>query len=520
MKLLMRRNIRNLFAVFLLSVFLCACASETVGVATGDIQKTLSADVRAIYKNSNGRTELTLEEALARAVRFNLDVRVAEYEEMLADGDLMLESLSVLPAMTAKTQFIGRNNLGASSSLSVLTGVQSLEPSISTPRQRMVQQMQLNWNLMDLGMDIGRIRSASDRKQVTQERRRKVYHNVVQDTYAAYWRCAAAQRVAPVVRDLLQQAEKQISIVDQSVATGGIPLGDSDQLRGDLLDKKQQLMQLQDQLALAEIELKTMIAIPPSAKISLKLPSADWLKADTLPRLGQDMEKLEAMALVNRPEVREEFLNKKIAARNVKLTLFETLPGAELALDYNHDHNRYLSDPEWISITGSLIQNITKILTAPARYGKAKEEVRMADTRRQALVAAVLTQVHVARERFGYYSDSYNLVVATEDNKLRQMRRAEAFENAGLMGQTQMVGARLDAGIAQLNRVIAYAGAQEAYGRLIDTLGIDLWGEGQTDGMSIPELAAALKENLSNIETRTLQGAAASTAITTEVPRS
>ena len=76
--------------------------------------------------------------------------------------------LNSLPSVTAKAQRVGRNNDGGSSSFSVLTGQETLEPSISTERYRNTQQLNVEWNLLDAGINLWRAKSTSDRMLIAQ----------------------------------------------------------------------------------------------------------------------------------------------------------------------------------------------------------------------------------------------------------------------------------------------------------------------------------------------------------------
>jgi outer membrane protein TolC len=482
-----------------LFVLVSGCTSSSSTVAPTAVGEIVGQDIAKLYQPDDSPDTLTFEEALARGLRYNLDTKVAAYQSLAASGDITLARLAALPSLTAKWDFIGRSNKGAASSLSVLTNTQSLEPSISTEQYRMTQQLEMNWNLLDAALSVARARSSSDQKTIAEERRRKVFQNVVQDVYSAYWRSAAAQQIRPLVADLLKQANEQIVKIDQSIKAGIVVVTDARRIKSDILAKKQQLLELQSQLAFADLSLKVLIGLPPRAIIRLDPGDVQWLSAQRIPSAEQDVVRLETIALMNRPEVHEEILNKRIAVRDIKLSIFETFPGAEIILALNHDENKFLQDPSWLSITGEISQSITKILTAPARYNKAKSVSQLADVRRQALLAAVMTEVNVAHARFSYFKGDYDTVAEIAMDKLEELDRARNFRSAGMMGDTDVVNAALAEGIARINQNLAYAQAQESYGQMLNTLGIDIWG-GDTDGMSVPQLADSLKQHIAELE--------------------
>jgi outer membrane protein TolC len=459
--------------------------------------------MKTVYPAEGQGEVLTLEMAIARAIKFNLDKIIAETEAFVAGKDVKLTGLEALPSASFSANRVGRNNPGGSSSRSLQTGIQSLEPSVSTDQYRYTRRLDANWNLLDAGIAIGRARGASDRQKAAMERRRKVFEDVVTAVYSAYWRAAAAQRAEPGIRNLISQANDQIKRVDAATKEGVIPFGDAKSLKGTLLDKRQQLVQLQEKLMFNQLALKALVALPPGAPLRLDLSDSAWLEAGTLPRLARDEDDLHAIALLNRPEVREQFLNKSIAARNVQLEILSTFPGATAVFSANHDENSFLANNSWFDWTVGLTQSITKILTLPARYQKAKADQKLTDQRRQALIAAVMVQVSVSHARYHYLRGFYDIATETDENARQIARRASGYGKAGLMGPPQQLAAEIDAAITGVNRMIVYADAQEGYAQVLSSIGVDVW-DGDARGMTLPEISGGVRRGLQALEDQVL----------------
>ena len=75
------------------------------------------------------------------------------------------------------------------------------------------------------------------------------------------------------------------------------------------------------------------------------------------------------------------------------------------------------------------------------------------------------------------------------------LKRAVDYNDVGLMSKAELLNTEVDYNIANINRAFAFADAQDAYGRLINTLGIDLWDEKNPD-FSIENYAAQIRKNL------------------------
>ena len=493
----MRSDFKRLTYTLLGISILSACAPASVTQSA--VQETVTKDLAAVYQHGAevGAEHLKLEEVLARALRYNLDTKVAEYEVLISADDVTLDTLSALPSVSGKYSRVGRNNAGGSSSFSLLTGTESLQPSISQDQYRKTQQLTVEWNLLDAGINLARARSTSDRALIALERRRKIYHGVVQDAYSAYWRAATAQEALPLVDELLAQTEAQLKTMDEEVAAGVVPLGQAQSNKAKLLDKRKQVVDLKERLFLADVEIKTLIDYPLTQKLTLDLEGRDWLATSNLPKVRGDMAALESAAFLNRPEVREEILNKRISSRDISMTILETIPGLSILFTGNRDTNSFLAEKSWVDGTVSLSQSITKLLTLPARHERATHVDELSDKRRHALVAAIITQVHVSKARYDYLASAYNDIVLADDNNQQILKRAENFGSVGMLSAPEVLNAKIDANVSYINKAFSFANVQDSYGRLIMTMGVDLW-DADNAGLTVPEFAKQLKKNLSS----------------------
>lgn len=484
---------------------LSACTGANTALEPKNVRKTVAEDLRVAYTvDAADNGVLTLELAIARAIKYNLDAKVAETEAYVSSHDVTLAGLKALPTASVSMNRVGRTNLGGSSSRSLLTGIQSLEPSISTDQFRKTEQLNASWNALEAGLAISQARSATDRERVALERKRRVFEDVVSSVYSAYWRAAVAQRAAPLILALKTDIEDQIKRLDAAAKAGLMPLGDAKTFKSNLLAKRVALDGLQSKIEMSELGLATLIGLPPGSPLRLDLSDEKWLAADRLPVISRDEEALRAIALTNRPEVRQELLNKAISQRNVTAEIFATFPGAEAVLTGNHDSNSFLANSSWFDWTLGLTQSITKVLTLPARYRRAKADQTMTETRRRALVAAVVTQVAVSRMRYGVMRNVFNASADVDENNRVLARRADGYAKAGMMGAPQRVMAKVDAAISSMDRMNSYADAQEAYAQLLFTLGLDLWS-GKTEGVPLPEIAAGVRANLVALEDQLLK---------------
>ena len=138
----MMRKGRKLFALSALVVALSGCAVTSDPITKKESEQRSQQDRVAMFSQQEPVTApITLYDAMARALKYNLESRLKVMESALAQQQLDLSRYDMLPKLAASAGYVGRNNASASSSQSVRTGQTSLEPSTSQDRDRDVADL-------------------------------------------------------------------------------------------------------------------------------------------------------------------------------------------------------------------------------------------------------------------------------------------------------------------------------------------------------------------------------------------
>lgn len=77
---------------------------------------------------------IDLYEAIARALKYNLDAKVKTMQVQLAHQQLNIAHYSLLPQLSANAGFDGRNNFAGGVGQSIITGRQAVEPFTSAEK--------------------------------------------------------------------------------------------------------------------------------------------------------------------------------------------------------------------------------------------------------------------------------------------------------------------------------------------------------------------------------------------------
>src|SRR3954451_22271282 len=128
-------SLRRLLGAIMVSACAGGCAFVPQPLTDAERSLDASRDLAEVFSAQEPLTRpLTLEEAFARAMSYNLDERVKLMERQVAQRDFEISKFDLLPKVIANAGASTRNNELASSSVSVRTRQQSLEPSTSTDR--------------------------------------------------------------------------------------------------------------------------------------------------------------------------------------------------------------------------------------------------------------------------------------------------------------------------------------------------------------------------------------------------
>ncbi|MGO4324274.1 MULTISPECIES: TolC family protein [Pseudomonas] len=478
---------QKLFGMSLLALVVSGCAVTSDPIERSVSEQRARTDLQNMYKDQEPLSgPLTLHQAMARAVKYNLEGRLKIMEEALAKRQLDLASFDMLPRMALDAGYVGRNNVNASSSQSVETGTQSLEPSTSQDRDREVADLTMVWNVLDFGVSYISAKQAGDQRLIVQERRRKVINTIVQDVRSAYWRAMAAERLLKQIDSLMARVE---TARDNSQSMSEQRIGDPVQALGyqrSLIQATRQLEEQRRALSLAKTELATLINLPLGTELTLATQDEY-----AIPELKVDLARLEQEALASRPELREQDYQTRITAAETRKAMLRLLPGLEFSAGGHYDSNSFLVEQGWADYGVKVTWNLFNVISAPAAIDVAKAGEEVASARRQAMSIAVLAQLYVAnanyREALRQFKTSQQL--ADIDGQIVGQLR-NRHEAAGI-GELDLIQGELNTLQADLRRDLAYADLRNAYGQIFASAGLDPLPN-QVQSTAVQSIATAL----------------------------
>ncbi|WP_271103585.1 TolC family protein [Pseudomonas tohonis] len=485
----------KVFAASLLALAISGCAVTTQPIDKSVSEERARTDLQAMFKGQEPLSgPLTLHQAMARAVKYNLEARLKVMEQAMAERQIDLASFDMLPRMALSAGYAGRNNVSASSSQSIETGTQSLEPSTSQDRDRGVADLTMVWNVLDFGVSYMSAKQQADQRLIVEERRRKVIHTITQDVRSAYWRAVAAERLLKQIDSLMSRVDKART---DSRDMSRQRIGDTVQVlsyQRALIEATRQLEEQRRALTLAKTELAALINLP--LNTDYQLASTDTYD---VPELKVDFAQLEQQALASRPELREQDYQARISAAETRKAMLRLLPGLEFSAGGHYDSNSFLVNQSWADYGVKVTWNLFNVLSAPAAIDVAKAGENVAAARRQAMSMAVLAQLYVANANFHEAQRQFQTSqqLADLDGQIAEQLRNRYSTQS--IGELELIQGELNTLQAQLKRDLSYADLRNAYSQLFISAGVDPLPDALPDA-NLSTIAGALANSESRWE--------------------
>jgi outer membrane protein TolC len=478
----------RLLAVACAAVVLTGCGTiNPVPFKAEEVRDRVNQDRMQMYADQEPvSAPLTFQDAAARALKYNLDYKLKLMEGALARSLKDVATYEMLPRVVAGAGYASRNNDSGGRSIGIEDRLETLRPSTSQERDRSLASLTFSWNALDFGVSYYRAQQKADQVLMAEERRRKVVQNVLQDVRNSYWRALGAQKLLGRVDALLVRVNKALDNARRIEREGLMPRAEVLAYQRALLDAVNLLTLRRQDIELARAELSALMSIRPGMAYTL----AEEQEL-VLPPVPTNLEELEQMALEKRPEIMEEWYRRRVTENDIKAAKVLLWPNLSLDAGLQYDSNRFNYNSTWTDIGVRLSWDILKLTQYPALKEAHKRQNETDDMRRMALSMAVLTQIRVGVQR---YSLSLAELKFSEES-LRVDQRLLNFAGAAARSQAdselEVIRTEARALLSEYQRYAAYSNAQAAWGRVYNSVGLDVMPE-TIDSHDLKALAGAM----------------------------
>ncbi|MEL6505871.1 MAG: TolC family protein [Pseudomonadota bacterium] len=462
-----------------LALSVSACTVTPKPLTTGSLSKFASDSLARVTAGQQPVTNaIDLYEAMARALKYNLDFHVELYNEALASKQLEAARLDTLPNLIASAAYTGRNNDSG-----------NLGSSVFPDREKFQNDINLSWNILDFGLSKVRAEQAADEVLVARENRRKIINRVIEDVRTSYWRAVSADRLVVGLRRLEGRTKRAMANAKALEDEGQTSPLTSLTYQRELVEIQQRIQRLQKDLSLAKMQLAALMNIRPGEHFTLAQPARRATSTD-LVMTGEEMV---FAALENRPEIRDIQYKLRINSKEARRAFLQMLPNANLFATANFDSDNYLYNSNWVGWGAKATWNLLSIFKYPAQKRAIEAQSDVLDQRALAVTMAIMTQVHVSRVRYRHSKKLYLTAakhLRVQKRIVQQIRASHAEEQAS---EQTLIREEMNTLASQVSSDIAYADLQNAYANIYASMGIDPYADDLRHSHSVEELAASLR---------------------------
>lgn len=473
-----------------MTVLLSGCAIAPEPWSFGQLEviteKNL-ANVTADQEAAHGA--ISLHEAMARAVKYNLDHRVEMMQAQLRQTELRLAHYALLPNAVVNSGYSSRSNDLSSGERRLATGIETPAVSTSTDRNRTVSDLTFSWNILDFGLSYVRARQSADKVLIAEEAKRKVMHRIIEDTRTAYWRAVSSDRMIHKLKGLearVRTAQANARKLSRERETSPITALTYER---ELIEIKRTGQQLQHDLSVAKAQLAALMNLRPGVDFGLVGGSLDA----TAPVIEIDAQDMIYAALLNRAELRDIAYQQRINDREATAALLELLPGLQLYAGANTDTNHYLLHKEWVTWGAKTSWNLMRTFQYPAKRGVIDGQDKLLSARALALTMAVMTQVHVSRIRYGNMVRELQTAREFLDVQSRLVRQMRNEAAADRISEQTLIREELNTLVAEVKRDIAFSSMQSAFANVFASVGLDPYASDVSTSAPVADLATQIK---------------------------
>jgi outer membrane protein TolC len=472
----------------------CSVTPQPLSVAEQNLQLAIDREMaRQDVQPITG--PLSIEEAIARAMKYNLENRVRMMEQAVAIGQLDLSRFDMWPQAMANAGYSTRNKPNINEATNSVTGEPSLsDPFISSAQTFWDNSLGLSWSLLDFGAGYYNAKQNADRVLIAGERRRRAMHLLLVDVQNAYWRAASAQELKDNIDRTVKLAEEALRNAAKAEKSDGRQPIDAVRYQKSILENLRNIDIIQSELSSSQIELANLINVPPMTKMTFSTPPVKDSKTAVT---ALPMEMLEEVALINNADLRETFYNVRITALETRKAMLRLLPGVNLNWGANYTTNSYVINQAWNAGAVSLSWNMLNALMLPSIQTQGDAEKELSVQRRMAMQMTVVGQVHLSSLQY----ENATRVLERSSALADADRKIEKFtadgNKSGTHSQADLVAARTDSIISELRRYQSIAQVYAANGRLQASLGVEP-NIGDIQSTSLEDLTAQVAQALAS----------------------
>ena len=413
---------------------------------------------------------LTVQDCIRLAMEHNLDIKVQNIEKDAANSMLWAEILGMLPDLSLTDRFTARNNQPGSRSLAVDSDGDTYDYSTSQDKAINNLSVDLAFSLLDFGLAFFNSQQSHDRLLMKERQIERLRQNLKLDVVRTYFKVAAAQRAIDITQNLLTQCKKRSEVIARLQKNKRITPFRAFEEMNRLLTMEKRLTNYTRVYENACVELRALIGVYPSVNVIVDDTILDRDPTMELP----DIELLEQMAVLKRPELYEIDIQRHINILECRKTILMMMPNVQLYMDLVNNTNSFLYYQTWWELAIRAAYNALKTPQYLARYMAYSDQADVEKMRAFAQAITVMSQVRIAKADIVSSRQKYEINRREFRNYSEHLKKEEARKGVrGTVSELELDHLRMTVAETEIERLLALGACHISYYRLLNSIGIE-----------------------------------------------
>ncbi len=411
-----------------------------------------------------------LKECIEGALEHNLDYKVLNFRQRVAEERKTAAVLGMLPDLTITNDIQSRTGEPGSSSQNIRTGQTSLVSSKSTENTVDTFKAELALSTLDFGLAFLNSTQSSDKVRIAKLTKRRAAQNLELDIVKIYFRVAAAQNAVEVTQDLLIRCKNIQEVITQVQKKGEVsPLRLIDEMKRFVVLEKR-LVSYQRSYRNACIQLTNLMGYKPTEFMKVNTDMFKTFKDADMP----DIKDLERVALFKRPELGQLDVQKNVTRTESYKTLLMMFPTVRAFADFTYSSNKFIYTSNWFEIGAKAAYNLLRLPQQLATYRAQAIEVEEMEQRVLALSLGIMAQVRIAHANIQEVKQRYEI-----DNRLYNTFNQQAvtsrklFNRGGSLSRLELDRIELETAEAYVDKVISQSNYLVSCYQLLNAIGVE-----------------------------------------------
>jgi len=426
---------------------------------------------RARKSNVDETQIFTLKECIRMAIRNNIDLKVLGLEEQVAEEMHTSELLGMLPDITLSNNYTERNNTPGSSSKNIFGYAGgTFTYSQSQDKQNNFFNVDLALSVLDFGLAFFNSQQAKDRIFLRKQRVRRAEQNLVLDVARVYFQVAVAQRAISMTQQLLKDCRSHSESIEKMGDRGVItPFRAFDETRR-LIEMEKRLTNYFRSYENSRVELCALLGLYANTKIQVDHSMLAQVPDFYFP----DMDLMEQIALMRRPELFEIDIQKHINHLECHKSILMMFPNVRIFADFNTNNSNFQYHTTWWEVGVRAAYNLLKLPQHISRYKAYSKQVDAEEERAYAQAIAIIAQVRIAHANFLAMKERLEIDTRVNNTHKKNLEKALAStKRTGEVSQLELDLMRLATVETEIERDLSLGNYFVAYFRILNSMGVE-----------------------------------------------